>query len=81
MARYTSQAAVAAIGNRYDLVLVASQRARELKNGSMPRVEGKDASFNVTALREIEQGKYTFQDYLNKLHTKKKGRKDEFDIT
>lgn len=81
MARYTSQAAVAAIGNRYDLVLVASQRARELKNGSMPRVEGKDASFNVTALREIEAGKYTFQDYLNKLHTKKKGRKDEFDIT
>ena len=81
MARYTSQAAVAAIGNRYDLVLAASQRARELKNGSMPKVEGKDASFNVTALREIEQGKYTFQDYLNKLHTKKKGRKDEFDIT
>jgi DNA-directed RNA polymerase subunit omega len=81
MARYTSQQAVAAIGNRYDLVLAASQRARELKNGSMPKVEGKDASFNVTALREIEQGKYTFQDYLNKLHTKKKGRKDEFDIT
>lgn len=81
MARYTSQAAVEAIGNRYDLVLTASQRARELKNGSMPKVEGKDASFNVTALREIEQGKYTFQDYLNKLHTKKKGRKDEFDIT
>ena len=81
MARYTSQQAVAAIGNRYDLVLAASQRARELKNGSMPKVEGKDASFNVTALREIEQGKYTFQDYMNKLHTKKKGRKDEFDIT
>jgi DNA-directed RNA polymerase subunit omega len=81
MSRYTSQAAVEAIGNRYDLVLAASQRARELKNGSMPKVDGKDASFNVTALREIEQGKYTFQDYLNKLHTKKKGRRDEFDIT
>ena len=81
MARYTSQAAVAAIGNRYDLVLVASQRARELKNGSMPRVEGKDTSFNVTALREIEQGKYTFQDYLNKIHSKKRGHNNEFDIT
>ena len=81
MARYTSQAAAEAIGNRFNLVLVAAQRARELKNGSMPRVEGKDASFSVTALREIEQGKYTFQDYLNKIHTKKKGRRDEFDIT
>jgi DNA-directed RNA polymerase subunit omega len=81
MARVTSQAAVAAIGNRYNLVLAASQRSRELKNGSMPRVTGKDASFNVTALREIEQGKYTFQDYLNKLHTKKKGQRDESDIT
>ena len=81
MARYTAQAAAEAIGNRFNLVLAAAQRSRELKNGSMPRVEGKDASFNVTALREIEAGKYTFQDYLSKLHTKKKGRKDEFDIT
>ena len=81
MARVTSQAAVEAIGNRYDLVLTASQRARELKNGSMPRTSNVGSSHNVTALREIEEGKYTFRDYLNKLHTKKKGRNDEFDIT
>ena len=81
MARVTSQAAVEAIGNRYNLVLAASQRSRELKNGSMPKTSNVGSSHNVTALREIEEGKYTFQDYLNKLHTKKKGHKDEFDIT
>ena len=81
MARVTSQAAVEAIGNRYDLVLAASQRSRELKNGSMPKTSNVGSSHNVTALREIEEGKYTFQDYLNKLHTKKKGHRDEFDIT
>ena len=36
--RLTSELAVEQIGNRFDLVLVASQRARELKNGSMPKV-------------------------------------------
>ena len=74
MARITSEEAVKKIGNRFDLVLVASQRARELKNGSMQRVEGKDASTTITALREIEQGKYTKQDYLNKLNRKEKGK-------
>jgi len=34
----TSQAAVEAIGNRYNLVLVASQRMRELARGSARRV-------------------------------------------
>jgi DNA-directed RNA polymerase omega subunit len=36
MARITSQVAVEQIGNRYNLVLIASLRARELKNGHMP---------------------------------------------
>jgi DNA-directed RNA polymerase omega subunit len=81
MTRYTSQAAVEAIGNRFDLVLAASQRSRELKNGHAQRVEGKDASFNVTALREIEAGKYTMQDYLKSIPRKKKGNRNEFDIT
>lgn len=74
MARFTSEDAVEKIGNRFDLVLVASQRARELKNGSMPKVQGKDASTTVTALREIEEGKYTKKDYLSKLHCKEKGK-------
>lgn len=74
MARISSEEAVKKIGNRFDLVLVASQRARELKNGSAQRVEGQDASTTITALREIEEGKYTKNDYLRKLQRKEKGK-------
>ena len=69
--RLTSQDAVAAIGNRFDLVLVASQRARELKNGTLPKTTPR-GSFISTALKEIEEGKYTKKDYLNKIQAKRK---------
>jgi DNA-directed RNA polymerase subunit omega len=65
MARLTSQAAVEMVGNRFDLVLIASIRARELKRGHMPMVTCNNG-FNVTALREIEAGKVG-RDYLEKL--------------
>jgi len=76
--RLTSQLAVEQIGNRFNLVLVASQRARELKNGSMPRVAEAGKTFISTALREIEEGKYTYKDYINKLPKKRKGQRDEY---
>jgi|GEM_PF-4129808 DNA-directed RNA polymerase subunit omega len=76
--RLTSELAVEQVGNRFNLVLVASQRARELKNGSMPRVAEAGKTFISTALREIEEGKYTFKDYLNKLPKKRKGQRDEY---
>lgn len=78
MARISSEEAVAAIGNRFDLILVASQRTRELKRGSKPKVEGKDASLTITALREIEQGLYNKSNYLETLPSKKKGHRDEY---
>ena len=37
----TSGAAVEALGNRYDLVLVASQRVRELRRGHAPKIPTK----------------------------------------
>ena len=52
----TSQAAVDAIGNRYNLVLIAAHRARELARGSAKLVPSTHGH-NVTALLEIEQGK------------------------
>ncbi len=52
----TSQEAVAAVGNRYDLVLIASQRVRELVRGYRPLVESRHGPI-LTALKEIEQGK------------------------
>jgi DNA-directed RNA polymerase subunit omega len=70
MARISSEKAVEAVGNRFQLVIIAAQRARELANGSAPRVSGKDASFTITALREIEEGLYTVEDFLKKTHKK-----------
>jgi DNA-directed RNA polymerase subunit omega len=60
----TSQEAVAAVGNRYDLVLIASQRVRELKDGAVPRVQSRHGPI-LTALKEIEHG-HIGRDYLYK---------------
>ncbi len=56
MARVTVEDAVDRIGNRFDLIMVASKRARQLATG------GKDAMVDwdedkptVVALREIEE--------------------------
>lgn len=66
MARITSQQAAEAVGNRFDLVLIASQRVRELKRGAMPKVPRNKNGAAVTALREIEQG-YIGRDYLKRI--------------
>jgi DNA-directed RNA polymerase subunit omega len=71
MARITSQKAAEMIGSQFELVLVAAQRSRELRNGSAPKVESKNGP-TITALKEIELGLYTKQDYLEKM--KKKGK-------
>ncbi|GAA0505244.1 DNA-directed RNA polymerase subunit omega [Tatumella terrea] len=62
MARVTVQDAVEKVGNRFDLVLVAARRARQMQVG------GKDAlvpeendKTTVIALREIEEGLITNQ--------------------
>ena len=61
--------AVEKIGSRFELVLVASARAREIKRGSTPRVQGDNGAV-VTALEEIEQGLVTKEEYLKKLRNK-----------
>jgi DNA-directed RNA polymerase subunit omega len=65
MARITSEKAAAAVGNRFDLVLIASQRVRELKRGFAPHVSTKNGPV-ITALKEIEQGKVG-RDYLKRI--------------
>jgi DNA-directed RNA polymerase subunit omega len=58
---------VSNIGNRFDLVLVASQRARELRRGHRPLVENHNNSSPVVlALKEIEMGKVG-REYLRKV--------------
>lgn len=58
-----NEEAVAAVENRYDLVLIASRRARELGRGDVPKMSGPKHSAVVTALKEIEHGKIG-RDYL-----------------
>ncbi|HGN1976334.1 TPA: DNA-directed RNA polymerase subunit omega [Proteus mirabilis] len=57
MARVTVQDAVEKIGNRFDLVLVAARRARQLQVGAKdPLVPEENDKMTVIALREIEEG-------------------------
>lgn len=51
----SSEAAVAAVGNRYNLVLIASRRARELSRGDAPKLKSRRGHL-VTALSEVEAG-------------------------
>ena len=60
----TSEAAVTAIGNRYQLVLVAARRMRELGRGDMSKIVTRNGHA-VTAMLEIEQG-HVGIDYLVK---------------
>jgi DNA-directed RNA polymerase subunit omega len=68
MARISSEKAVEQIGNRYDLILVASQRVRELRNGHRPKLDIKHGPV-VTALTEIEEG-LVGKDYLKRIRYK-----------
>ncbi|MGL9751694.1 MAG: DNA-directed RNA polymerase subunit omega [Symbiopectobacterium sp.] len=57
MARVTVQDAVEKIGNRFDLVLVAARRARQMQAGGKdPQVPEENDKYTVIALREIEEG-------------------------
>lgn len=57
MARVTVQDAVDKIGNRFDLVLVAARRARQMQvGGKDPLVPEENDKTTVIALREIEEG-------------------------
>ncbi|HAW93286.1 MULTISPECIES: DNA-directed RNA polymerase subunit omega [unclassified Arsukibacterium] len=57
MARVTVEDAVDKIGNRFDLILVAARRARQLAvEGKESMVDRENDKPTVVALREIEQG-------------------------
>ena len=65
MARITSEEASRQVGSKYDLVLIASRRVRELRNGHAPTITDSHPSAIITALREIEQGQVG-REYLLK---------------
>ena len=57
MARVTVEDCVDKIPNRFDLVLLAAQRAREISGGAELTIERDRDKNPVVALREIAAGK------------------------
>ena len=56
MARITVEDCVEKISNRFDLVLVATKRARQVARGAAPLLEEENDKPTVIALREIAEG-------------------------
>ena len=56
MARVTVEDCLENVDNRFELVLLASRRARQLANGQTPSVEVDGDKPTVVALREIADG-------------------------
>ena len=66
MARLTVEDCLELMDNRYDLVLLASKRARQLAIGADPLVEEENDKPTVIALREIAEGLITY-DNIDKI--------------
>ncbi|WP_371876069.1 DNA-directed RNA polymerase subunit omega [Pleionea sp. CnH1-48] len=67
MARVTVQDAVDKTGNRFDLIMLAAKRARQIATGGQdPMVEWDNDKPTVVALREIEKGLVS-RDNVDKL--------------
>ena len=60
MARVTVEDCLGSVKNRFDLVLLATKRARQLENGVQPLVERRNDKNTVVALREISEGLVTY---------------------
>lgn len=57
MARITVEDCLQVVDNRFELVLMATKRARQLANGADTMVESTNDKPTVLALREIAMGK------------------------
>ena len=60
MARVTVEDCVLKVPNRFELVLLAARRAKQLLKGARPLVESDNKEI-VSALREIAAGKVRLQ--------------------
>ncbi len=59
MARITVEDCLEVVDNRFELVLMATKRARQLAKGADPMVESSNDKPTVLALREIAERKVT----------------------
>ncbi len=66
MARVTVEDCLEQLGNRFALVVLASQRARQLSKGAAPLVTCNNKPA-VTALREIAASKVRFTENIQEV--------------
>jgi len=59
MARVTVEDCLTNVDNRFELVLLATKRARQIANGQEPMVPWENDKPTVVALREISEGLVT----------------------
>ncbi len=69
MARVTVEDCVLRVPNRFDLVMVAAQRAREVSAGALLTVDRDNDKNPVVALREIADGTVNLNDLSNAVVT------------
>ena len=67
MARVTVEDCVEKVTNRFQLVMVAAQRSREISAGAEPRLERDEDKNPVVALREIAEDKVNPEDLYNSI--------------
>lgn len=69
MARLTVEDCLDRVSNRFNLVLLASKRARQLSLGSKAHVDEENDKPTVLALREIADGHIKEEDLLSSAQT------------
>lgn len=67
MARVTVEDCIDKIPNRYDLVLISAQRAKDIAAGSPILVDRDNDKNSVVALREISESKVSIEDLQKSL--------------
>ena len=67
MARITVEDCIDKFPSRFELVLVASQRARKLHSGDQPTIEKDNDKNTVIALREIAESSFTVDEMKENL--------------
>ncbi len=81
MARVTVEDCVLKVPNRFELVLLAAQRAKNIASGSAPSVDRDNDKNTVIALREIAEDKIALDDLRNTLVTGMQKNPVEEDIS
>lgn len=61
MARVTVEDCLEKVENRFQLVMLAAKRVKQLYKGAHPLIDPKNNRLVVTALREIAAGKVSFE--------------------